>query len=370
MSHAGETLLITGFPGFHARKLCTYLLEKEPEARITLLRRANDAERSRELLSQLSEGSRARVTELEGDPAALDFGLAGSEYRALAGSVQRVYHFASVLEARRKRAELATYNIACAREVLEFAGAARALLGIVLLSTVAVSGGRTGLIREDELSAGQSFRGRLEESLATVELMFERRPTLPVIVLRPAQIVGDSRTGELENPGFPYPWLVFIDRGPSELIVPVPYRPEAPVQIVPIDFVLRAAHFLGTRQSAYGKRYHLVDPRPPTLKEFLQMAAQASGKRLAENFNAGAFTRGLVANQGLRLLSQGARGLLDLFAPTPQFDATNAEGALRSAGVECPPVASYLNSLLDRARSGFAAHEVEPLDVAQVEEDV
>ncbi|MEO8902163.1 MAG: SDR family oxidoreductase [Polyangiaceae bacterium] len=370
MSHAGETLLVTGFPGFHARMLCAYLLEQEPEARLVVLRRAMDAERSAALLAQLSEGNRARVTELEGDPAALDFGLPGSEYCALAGSVQRVYHFASVLEARRKKAEFALHNIACAREVLAFAAAARDLRGVVLLSTVLVCGARTGLIREHELDAGQSFRGRLEESLATVELMFDRRPTLPVVVLRPSQIVGDSRTGELENPGFPYPWLVFIDRGPSELIVPVPHRPEAPVQIVPIDFVLRAAHFLGTRQSAYGKRYHLVDPRPPTLKEFLQMAAHASGKRLAENFNAGAFTRGLVANQGLRLLSQGARGLLDLFAASPEFDATNAEHVLASGGVVCPPVASYLHSLLDRARSGFAAHEVEPLDVAQVEEDV
>ncbi|MEP7052547.1 MAG: SDR family oxidoreductase [Pseudomonadota bacterium] len=370
MSHAGETLLVTGFPGFHARKLSAYLLEQEPEARLVVLRRASDAERSAELLAQLSEANRARVTELEGDPCALDFGLPGREYRALAGSVQRVYHFASVLEARRKRSELSGYNIACAREALAFAGAAHALRGVVLLSTVAVCGNRTGVIREDELARGQSFRGRLEESLATVELMFARRPQLPVVVLRPSQIVGDSQTGELESPGFPYPWLVFIDRGPSELIVPVPHRPEAPVQIVPIDFVLRAAHFLGTRQSAYGKRYHLVDPRPPTLKEFLHMAAQACGKRLAENFNAGAFTRGLVANQGLRLLSQGARGLFDLFAATPQFDATNAGRALAEGGVECPSVASYLGRLLDRARTGFAAHEVEPLDFAQAEEDV
>jgi thioester reductase-like protein len=369
MSHAGETLLVTGFPGFHARKLCAYLLEQEPEARLIVLRRAVDAERSAELLSQLSEQNRARVTLLEGDPAALDFGLSGREYRALTASIQRVYHFASVLEARRKKTELASYNVACAREVLAFAAAGQALRGVVLLSTVAVCGTRTGIIREDELAQGQTFQSRLEESLATVELMFARHPNLPVVVLRPSQIVGDSQTGELESPGFPYPWLVFIDRGPSELIVPVPHRPDAPVQIVPIDFVLRAAHFLGARQSAYGQRYHLVDPQPPTLKEFLHMAAQASGKRLAENFSAGAFTRGLVANQGLRLLAQGARGLFDLFAPAPQFDTTNAARALAEGNVQCPPVASYLSSLFERARAGFAAHEVDPLDLAQADED-
>jgi nucleoside-diphosphate-sugar epimerase len=370
MTLAGETLLVTGFPGFNARKLVQHLLAEEPAVRLLLLRRASDAERAAELLAPLDASSRRRVTELEGDPVALDFGLSGAEYVQTAASVQRVFHFASVLEGRRKTADLAAHNIACAREVLAFGKAASGLRGIVLLSSVSVSGTRTGLIREDELREGQSFRGRLQESLATVELMFERHPGLPVIVLRPSQIVGDSRTGELESPGFPYPWLVFIDRGPSELVVPVPHRPEEPVQIVPIDFVVNAAHYLGMRPSAYGKRYHLVDPAPPTLKEFLQMAAQASGKRLAENFNPGAFTRGLVANQGLRLLSQGARGLRDFFVTAPSFDARNADAVLGAGGVRCPPVASYLNTLLERARSGFAAHEVEPLELDLTDEDV
>ena len=368
MSLAGESALVTGFPGFYARRLCLQLLEAEPELRLTLLRRKSDAERSAECLAQLPFAARARVTELEGDPASLDFGLGGREYLSLAGSVQRVFHFASVLEAKR-RAEAAAQNIACARELVEFCKAAPELRGLVLLSSVSVCGTRTGLIREAELSEGQTFRRRLDESLATVEAMCARRASLPQIVLRPTQIVGDSRTGEIDSPGFPYPWLAFIDRGPDELIVPVPHRPDAPVQIVPIDFVVRAAHYLSARPDAYGKRYHLVDAQPLPLKEFLQLAAQACGKRLADNFNPSAFTRGLAAKPGLRLLSQGARGLLDLFAGSPHFDAQNADTALAQGGISCPPVSSYLSTLLARARSGAAAHEVEALESATVEED-
>jgi thioester reductase-like protein len=364
VGYAGETLFITGFPGFSARRLASHLLAAEPLLRLVLLRRPSEAEASRAQLDLLEPGQRARVRELEGDPAALDFGLSGSEYRELAASVERVYHFGSVLEVGDKNAVFANQNIACAREVLEFASAARRLRGLVLLSSVAVSGGRHGVIREDELSEGQAFRGRLDESLATVELMFARHAALPQIVLRPTQIVGDSRTGEIDQLGFPYPWLVFIDRSPEELVVPVPQRADATVQIVPIDFVVRAAHYLGTRPAAYGKRYHLVDPAPPTLREFLQLAAQASGKRLSATFNAGALTRGLVASPTLRLLSQGARGLLDLFAASPRFDARNSEAALAGSGIECPPVSSYIVPLLERARAGFAAHEVEPVDLA------
>ena len=363
MTIAGETVLVTGFPGFHARKLALHLLAASPEVVLVLLCRASDRERSAEYLARLEPSQRMRVRELTGDPAALDFGMSGAEYLELAGTIQRVYHFASVLEAKR-RTEAVAHNIACAREVLEFAQAAKNLRGLILLSSVTVCGTRTGPILEDELSCGQTFRRRLDESLATVEAMFARRGQLPQIVLRPSQIVGDSQSGEIDNPGFPYPWLAFVERGPNELVVPVPHRPEAPVQIVPIDFVVRAAHFLGSRPEAYGKRYHLVDPEPPTLKEFLQLAANACGKHLAESFNPGAFTRGLAAKPGLRLLTQGARGLFDLFVGSPSFDARNAQHALAGGAITCPPVASYLNSLLDRARAGAAAHEVEPLEAA------
>lgn len=370
MTLVGETLLITGFPGFHARSLCAHLLETEATLRLVLLRRASDAEQSAEWLARLEPPDRERVTELEGDPAAIDFGLGGREYLRLAESTERVFHFASVLEAKRTR-DAAAHNVACAREVLEFSQVAPGLRGLVVLSSVLVCGTRSGPIFENELSQGQSFRGRLSESLATVELMCARHPAVPQIVLRPAQIVGDSRTGEIDQPGFPYPWLAFVDRGPKELIIPVPHRPDAPVQIVPIDFVVRAAHFLSARPEAYGKRYHLVDAEPLTLKAFLQLAARASGKHLAENFNASAFTRGLAAKPGLRLLSQGARGLFDLFMGSPRFDTQNVDQVLRPGGIVCPEVASYMTQLLERARAGAAAHEVEPLEAAAaaVEED-
>jgi len=364
MGLAGETILITGFPGFIAQKLVLRLLAQEPTIELVLLRRASDAEASSAFFDALAAGERARVREIEGDPAALDFGLSGEEYRELAASIERVFHFASTIDSAERGSFLASQNIACAREVIELARATPRLRGVVLLSSVSVSGGRTGTILEEELSAGQSFRSKLEESLATVELMFEREARLPQLVLRPAQIVGDSVSGEMDRLGFPYPWLVLIDRSPEELVLPVPQRPDAMVQIVPIDYVTRAAVFLAGRFEAYGRRFHLVDSEPPTLREFLEIAAISAGKRLVPGFNAGALTRGLVAKPTLRLFSQSARSLLDLFAASPRFDTRNADALLGAAGIECPRVASYMAPLLERARAGFAAHEVEPVDLA------
>ncbi len=54
VSFAGETLLLTGFPGFHARKLALHLLALEPDVKLVLLRRASDSERSAECLARSS----------------------------------------------------------------------------------------------------------------------------------------------------------------------------------------------------------------------------------------------------------------------------------------------------------------------------
>jgi len=363
MGLAGETILITGFPGFVAQKIALRLLAEEPAVELVLLRRSADADTSAALLGTLPPAERARVRELDGDPAALDFGLSGAEYRALSREIDRIFHVASTLASRERGSFLANQNIACAREVLELAHAAAGLRGVVLLSSVSVSGARTGTILEEELSAGQAFRSKLEESLATVELMFERQPQIPQLVLRPAQIVGDSVTGEIDRLGFPYPWLVFVDQSPAEMVLPVPQRPDTIVQVVPIDYVTRVAVCLAGRVEAYGRRFHLVDSAPPTLREFLEIAAISAGKRLAPSFNAGALTRGLVAKPTLRLFSQGARSLLELFAASPRYDTRNTEALLDGSGIECPRVASYMTTLLERARAGFAAHEVEPVDL-------
>ncbi len=309
VSFAAKRLLVTGFPGFHARKLALHLLAVEPEAKLVLLRRASDSERSAEHLARLQPAERERVRELTGDPAALDFGLSGAEYLELAASVQRVYHFASVLQAKR-RSEAAAYNIACAREALEFASAARGLRGLILLSSVTVCGTRTGLIRGRRVEPWPDLPSALGRVLW-------RRSSRSA---RGAAICHKSCSAPRRS------WV--IPRAARSIARAFPIRGwrsstadraswSCPSRIDPrlrckscrsISWCARRTSSAPSRRP-YGKRYHLVDPEPPTLKEFLQFAAQACGKHLAENFNPGAFTRGLAAKPGLRLLTQGGAWL-------------------------------------------------------------
>ena len=87
-------------------------------------------------------------------------------------------------------------NVEGTRRVLDFAAAAPRLRSLAYVGTAYVAGDRTGLVRENELDAGQSFRNTYEQTKAEAEaLVRSRLGSLPGVILRPSIIVGDSRTG-------------------------------------------------------------------------------------------------------------------------------------------------------------------------------
>jgi thioester reductase-like protein len=320
--------------------LVEQLLASEPEASLIALVRAADEPAAAAFTNDLALGERDRLRALVADPCALDFGLSGAGYLELTRSVDRVYHFASRLEASAGEAG-ASANLAAARELVEFARASARLRGAVLLSSAFVSGLRSGVVLETELSAGQRFRGPIEESLATVEAMLERHPEVPALIVRPTQIVGDSQRGELERREWPYPLIAWVANGPEEISLALP-RAHGALQIVPIDFVLRATQQLAQDAKNYGRRYHLVDDHPPTLEEFVVLLAEKCNKRIAPAPNA--LARGIGS---LRLLSDNRRSLFDVPGADARYDDQQARAALAKSGILCPPVETYLPALVD-----------------------
>ncbi len=132
---------------------------------------------------------------------------------------------------------------------------------IVVHSSALVSGNRTGLVLEEELSAGQVFRTPVEETLARAErLLRSAMGELPIAVVRPTQMVGDSRTGEVDRLDGPYLLILLIVSSPQEFPVLLPTRGDAPMHLVPIDYVVRAAHRIGMQPDAMGRTFHLADP--------------------------------------------------------------------------------------------------------------
>jgi thioester reductase-like protein len=347
-----DVVLLTGYPGMLARAVAREVLEDDPRARIHALVRSRFLDEARRAVESLEESSRSRVVLVEGDSAAIDMGLSGLEYRALAGEVTRLHHCAQVTDHGADRTLAEHGNIGGAREAVEFASACTHLKCMVYHSTAHVAGDRTGVVREDELEAGQSFRTVVEETRARAEkIVRSAMPRVPVAIVRPATVVGDSRTGEVDRLDGPYLLVLLVVTTPSDIALPLPGFGEAAFNVVPVDWVARAAVAIGRDAGAVGGTFHLVDRRPVSARRAFEVIAKAAGRRGPLASIPANLAKALLRTPGLDRIAKSPRAFLDTVTTAVTYDATQANERLAMLGVgECPPFESYAAKMV---------HEVE-----------
>src|SRR5690606_10209642 len=145
-SVAPAVYLVNGLPSLLARRVLEQVLCFEPRARVFAIVHADDVDYTERQLSHLDESQRARVELLMGDATALDFGLSGAEYLALAREVNRVHHVLSATAVYTGASNALSMGAALGREVVEFGRAASRLRIFVLYSSAGVSGDRSGTV--------------------------------------------------------------------------------------------------------------------------------------------------------------------------------------------------------------------------------
>ena len=236
----------------------------------------------------------------------MDLGLPGPDYKALAAEVTAIHHTAAVYYLGAKRELVERVNVDGTRTMLELAGDCARLRRFVHWSTAQVSGSRSGVILEEELDCGQRFRNVYEETKFRAERMVrDAARRLPVTILRPGIIVGDSKTGEIDKFDGPYYLLVLIVSSPIDVHLPLPGRGSSPLNLVPIDFVVDAATALSRDPRAVGGTFHLTDPAPfaaRTVYELVAAARRQEGAARHDPDGAGA-----RAAQGAGARAAGAR---------------------------------------------------------------
>ncbi|HET9931933.1 MAG TPA: SDR family oxidoreductase [Polyangiaceae bacterium] len=339
-------LLVTGFPALRARHIVRALLTRDAAVRVVVLVARERADEARAVLSR--EALAERVSLVEGDPTAIDFGLGGARYLELARQVRIVHAAYSITDAAPERIAEAV-NVGQARELVELVRVAPELRAIVLYSSVFVSGQRSGIVKEAELEAGQGVRGPVERTLATAEKML-RDSHVPRIVLRAGHLLGDTAEGEVEHLTGPYWLLAFIASASKDAPLPVLPGADAPLCITPVDYLARFGAFAGER-AAPGSTFHVIDPARLTLRQFLAEVAERSGRRLEPGFHPSSLTRLLAGNPALKGLPQQVRSLLEVLTGSAEYASDGALDLVNHGAPECPPFASYLDRLFDHVRA-------------------
>jgi len=307
---------------------------------------AGDAAAARD---EFPPDQRTRLRFLEGDAASIDLGLSGVEFKGLVREVTRIHHCAQVtyLGVDRKTAE--RLNVDGAAEILELASHCDDLEALVFHSTTHVSGDRRGIVYEEDLAAGQAFRTVVEETKARAERMMRTAmDRLPIVVVRPATIVGDSRTGEVDRFDGPYLGVLLVVTSPPDLALPLPGRGDQPLNLVPIDWVARAAVALGRDPSARGGTFHLVDPNPLPARRVFELVARAGGRRGPRGSIPANLAKALLRAPGLERIAKSPRAFLETLTTAVTYDARHADERLSALDVpRCPPLESYIEKLVE-----------------------
>ncbi len=336
-------VLLTGFPTFRARRVCEALLADDDVEVRAVVRTKFMADAQSAVASMGERG--ARVSLIEGDSAALDMGLSGPELRELTARVEIIHHAAQVTYLNVDRELARQVNVDGAREALEVAERCKKLRCLVMHSSATVSGSFEGRFHEADLDVGQTFRNAVESTLARAERMArDAMADLPIAVVRPGVIVGDSRTGEIDRLDGPYYLMMLMLTSPPEVTLPLPGKGDAPLHVVPIDFVAAAAALVGRDPRSPGKTFHLADPNPLPAKRVFELFAAAAGRRTLRGFFPSQITSALLRTPGLERFATSQRSLIEVLGTSVVYDTRNADAAL--GALRCPPFASYVETLV------------------------
>ena len=350
------THLVTGFPGFIGRRLVARLLEGDPEARVVALVEGRMLDAARDVAERLDS---ERVELVAGDIADRRLGLDDAAYDDLLGRVGIVFHLAAIYDLAVPLEVAQRVNVDGTGNVLDFCRAARGLDRLAYVSTAYVAGLRTGVVYEHELVMGQGFKNHYESTKFQAEVWVrELLDEVPTTILRPAIVVGDSRTGETEKFDGPYYILRAISRA-HRLGRSLPQfgRADAPFNVVPVDYVVDAMAAAAGDPATLGQTLHLVDPDPLSARELVELLSQ----RYADRAPRGRVPPALV-ERSLRI-----ERVRELFSGTPAesiaylnhpvvYDARRTVDLLAPHGLVPPRFPDYVDAMV----AFYREHEDDP----------
>ncbi|HEY6087152.1 MAG TPA: SDR family oxidoreductase, partial [Burkholderiaceae bacterium] len=232
------------------------------------------------------------------------------------------------------------------------------------VSSIAAAGMYEGVFREDMFDEAEGLDHPYFMTKHESEKIVRKECKVPWTVYRPAMVVGDSRTGEMDKIDGPYYFFKLIQR--MRQILP-PWMPSIGIEggrvnIVPVDFVVAALDHISHHVTMGGKCYHLVDPvgyRIGDVLDIFSKAAHAPKMNLFVNaallgFIPKSVKKGLMALAPVRRIRNAV--IKDLGVPEDmltfinyptRFDRRETDAALKGTGIECPNLKDYAWRLWD-----------------------
>jgi thioester reductase-like protein/NADP-dependent 3-hydroxy acid dehydrogenase YdfG len=339
--------VVTGGTGFIGRRVVSQILASSQDAEVWVLVRRESLARFERLALDWGE----RVKPLVGDLTTPDLGLTDETIAEL-GAIEHVVHCAAIYDMTAGEDEQRAANVEGTRAVIALARRLDATLHHV--SSIAVAGTYRGTYTEDDFDVAQDLPTPYHQTKFEAELLVRSAQGLRYRVYRPAVVVGDSRTGEMDKVDGPYYFfgiLAKLRKLPS--FTPMVLPDAGRNNIVPVDYVVEALVALMHADGRDGQTFHLTAPKTIGLRGIYRGVAQAAGlpslRGSLPRSTATPFLRATGRAKVLRNMAVTQLGIpgeiIDVIDLAPTFTSDNAQQALRGTGITVPEFASYAPQL-------------------------
>jgi thioester reductase-like protein/NADP-dependent 3-hydroxy acid dehydrogenase YdfG len=339
--------VVTGGTGFIGRRVVARLLDADPDAEVWVLVRRSSLGR----FERLTEAWGDRAKPLVGELTEPQLGLTEEAMAAL-GAVDHVVHCAAIYDITAGEAEQRAANVEGTQAVIELARRLDATLHHV--SSIAVAGDFHGEYTEDDFDIGQQLPTPYHQTKFEAELLVRSTSGLRYRIYRPAVVVGDSRTGEMDKIDGPYYFFGMLAKlAVLPRFTPMMLPDTGRTNIVPVDYVADALVALLHADGRDGQTFHLTSPKTIGLRGIYRGVAATAGLpalrgSLPKSVAAPVLKvrgrpkvwRNMVATQ------LGIPGeVLDVVDLAPTFISDQTQKALRGTGITVPEFSSYAPAL-------------------------
>ncbi|MBL8352713.1 MAG: SDR family oxidoreductase [Burkholderiaceae bacterium] len=353
---------VTGATGFIGKRLVKALLSRRGSTVHFLVRPGSEGKLA-DLYAYWGAG-KSRVVPVTGDLTARKLGVSAEDTKALKGLGAAVYHLAAVYDLGADEESQVRVNIEGTRNLVEFAKAIDAS-HVHHVSSIAAAGLYEGVFREDMFDEAEGLDHPYFMTKHESEKIVRKECKQPWTVYRPALVVGDSTTGEMDKIDGPYYFFKLIQR--MRQLLP-PWMPSiglegGRINIVPVDFVVKALdHISHSKAELDRKCFHLVDPMGYRVGDVLDIFARAAHAPKMNVFVNAALLgfvpksvkKGLMALAPVRRVYNAVMKDLGLpedmltFINFPtRYDCREMQAALKGSGIACPDLHDYAWRLWD-----------------------
>ncbi|HEY3726635.1 MAG TPA: SDR family oxidoreductase [Solirubrobacteraceae bacterium] len=356
------TYFVTGATGFIGRHLVQRLLARDGD--IYVLVREGSAEKLDQLIERWGPDAASRVKPITGDLAQSRLGLSDEAVAELvAAGIDHFFHLAAIYDmaADDERNQIA--NVDGTRNAVALANAVAAKR-FHHTSSIAAAGRYKGLFREDMFDEGQELDHPYYRTKFEAEKIARSQTAMPWRVYRPAIVVGNSKTGEMDKIDGPYYFFTAIKKLRHYLPGWFPLvGPELGyTNIVPVDFVADAMDHIAHQDGLDEQAFHLTSPKSQRSGEVMNtIAAAAHAPQMSMRIDSKLLKALPKGSVGMLMQLPAAKGvrraiLADFGIPdevighiglTAQFDTRDTERALAGSGIAVPPLSSYAAKLWD-----------------------